>query len=267
MDLDDREIAAPAGGAGDAAGRGAAAARPASRGARLARAASIGLLAAAVQFVLLTALAMALYPGGSAHDPAARGYSFTHNFFSDLGATATESGAANPVDHAIFTYALVCIGVTLAGFGFAVRSLAADWGSRSGSGERGGRARRAVAALAPAAATIGGIGFVAVGLIPEDVSGTWHKQCVNLAFGMLFVFVLCLLTLELKGGWGLPLTVPNSVYVVLLGVYVYLLFWGPSTATVRGLVIQVVAQKVIVYASILNLGWQALGFVRGLRTA
>jgi hypothetical protein len=264
MDHGEPQMTATVGGAGDAAAPAAAKARPASRGSRLARAASIGLLAAAAQFVLLTALAMALYPGGSTHDRAARGYSFTHNFFSDLGARATESGAANPVDHALFTYALACIGVTLVGFGFAVRSLADDWG-RGSPGERGGRARRAVAALAPASATIGGIGFVAVALIPEDVSGTWHKQCVNLAFGMLLVFVLCLLTLELKAGWGLPLTVPNGVYVVLLAVYVYLLFWGPSTATVRGLVIQVVAQKIIVYASILNLGWQALGFVRRLK--
>jgi hypothetical protein len=77
--------------------------------------------------------------------------------------------------------------------------------------------------------------------------------------------VLCLGFLEVRAGWPRRLIVANFVYAVLLAAYVYLLFWGPATDYERGLVIQVVAQKVIVYSSIINLGWQALGFRRALR--
>ena len=110
-----------------------------------------------------------------------------------------------------------------------------------------------------------GVSYVGIALTPHDVAGAAHTQFVNFAFGFLLVFVLCLGFLEVRAGWPRRLVVANFVYAVLLAVYVYLLFWGPSTDYERGLVIQVVAQKVIVYGSILNLGWQALGFRRALR--
>ena len=57
----------------------------------------------------------------------------------------------------------------------------------------------------------------------------------------------------------------GPAYAVLLAAYVHLLFWEPSTATSRGLCIMVAAQRIIVYSSIVNLGWQAYGFRRRLR--
>ena len=46
-------------------------------------------------FCILNIIAMILYPGGTLHDPDQIGYSFTRNFFSDLGTTISYSGANN----------------------------------------------------------------------------------------------------------------------------------------------------------------------------
>ena len=118
-----------------------------------------------------------------------------------------------------------------------------------------------------AAAAISGVSYVGIAFTPHNLYGAAHEQFVNVAFGFLLIFVLCLGYLEVRAGWPHRLVVCNFLYAVLLAVYVYLLFWGPSTDYERGLVIQVVAQKVIVYASIVNLGWQALGFRSALRRA
>ncbi len=117
------------------------------------------------------------------------------------------------------------------------------------------------------AATVSGAAYAGIAATPHDLAAGAHNQFVNVAFGFLLVFTLCLGALETLAGWPRRLVAANWAYAVLLAAYVYLLFWGPSTDYERGLVVQVVAQKVIVYASILNLGWQALGFRRELREA
>jgi len=229
---------------------------------RFANGAAAALLAAAAQFVVLTVLAMLIYTGGSAFDPAAGGYAFFHNFFSDLGMSETYAGGANVTAMLLFIYALVCVGLALVAFGFAVRRL-----KDATTGPDGGPARGAPAAavLAALAATVSGASYVGIALTPHNVVGDAHTQFVNFAFGFLLVFVLCLGYLEIRARWPRRLIVANFLYAVLLAAYVYLLLWGPSTDYERGLVIQVVAQKIIVYTSILNLGWQALGFRRTLR--
>ena len=163
---------------------------------RFANWAAAALLAAAAQFVVLTLTAMLLYTGGSAFDPAAGGYAFFHNYFSDLGMTETYDGAANWPALALFTYALVCVGVALAAFGFAVRRLARhDWRGRAAGSARGARA---VAALAAARGHLSGASYVGIALTPHDIAGAAHLQFVNAAFGFLLVFVLCLGYLEVR---------------------------------------------------------------------
>jgi len=48
---------------------------------------------------------------------------------------------------------------------------------------------------------------------------------------------------------------------VVLAAYVFVLFRGPDLLTLHGLVFQVIAQKIIVYISILNLAYQTMGVI------
>jgi hypothetical protein len=121
--------------------------------------------------------------------------------------------------------------------------------------------------VAPLAATMSGLAFVGIAATPWDLALVAHIVCVDAAFGFLLVFVLCLAVLEAAAGWARRLILANLIYGVLLAAYVALLFLGPRTGTDGGLIVQVVAQKAIVYASILNLGWQAVGYLQHCRHA
>jgi hypothetical protein len=62
--------------------------------------------------------------------------------------------------------------------------------------------------------------------------------------------------------WPPRCTISDVVYLVLLAACLYILLHGARLDTERGPAIQVAAQKIIVHASIVNLGYQALG-IRG----
>ena len=202
------------------------------RSTRFADRAATALLAAAAQFVALTVVAMLVYSGGSKFDPAAGGYAFLHNFFSDLGMTETYGGGGNTPAMLLFAYALICLGVAFVAFGFAVGRLRDATRGPDGGPARGAPAAGVVAAVA---ATISGVSFVGIALTPHDLAGAAHIQFVNSAFGFLLVFVLCLGFLEVRAGWPRRLVVANLSMRSLLAAYVYLLFWGPSTEYERGL--------------------------------
>ena len=67
-------------------------------------------------FVVLTTLAMLVYPGGTFPVARTHGYQFFINYFSDLGQTNTQSGASNYPSMMLFTTAVVFVGIALAVF-------------------------------------------------------------------------------------------------------------------------------------------------------
>jgi hypothetical protein len=71
---------------------------------------------ACILFVVLTAVAMLVYPGGTITDHASRGYRFFENYFSDLGLTRARSGAVNLPAMLLFMVALVSVALALSAF-------------------------------------------------------------------------------------------------------------------------------------------------------
>jgi hypothetical protein len=118
---------------------------------RLALVAPSLLVFAAVQLVVVTALAMLAYDGGTEATPSVGAYSFSHNFLSDLGALTGYNGQSQALLDFLFTYGLVCTGLALIVFGLPMPRL-----------RTGGKGRLA-AALAPIAVAIS-IGWQAVGV-------------------------------------------------------------------------------------------------------
>ncbi|MFQ5606228.1 MAG: hypothetical protein ACE5HS_23395, partial [bacterium] len=76
-----------------------------------------------IQFLILVHLAMWFYAGGTLHEAGAEGYSFTHNFFSDLGRTHTFSGARNVPTSQIFRFTMSVVGICFVAFFFALPGL------------------------------------------------------------------------------------------------------------------------------------------------
>ncbi len=213
-------------------------------------------MGAAALFVVLTIAAMLAYPGGAKYHHSSTGYLFFQNFFSDLGATRTYSGHANTTSHVLFAIALCAVGLAMIAFSTTWRTVAA----RRGEGKEFG-------AVAQVAGIVSGIGFIGVAVTPWDRVLDAHNAFVQLAFGVLLVFILALLALQVRNAWPPGLVAVNVLYLFVLAVYVLVLFAGPGLGTPAGLRFQVAAQKIVVYASVLNLGIQAWGIRREARAA
>ena len=64
-------------------------------------------------FILLQIVGMIVYPGGTLHDVSTEGYSFTNNFFSDMGTYAARNGDPNYLSMIIFAFSLTIVGLSL----------------------------------------------------------------------------------------------------------------------------------------------------------
>ncbi len=76
-----------------------------------------------------------------------------------------------------------------------------------------------------------GLGFIGVGLTPWDRVLDAHNAFVQLAFGVLLVFVLCLLSLQLRNAWPPAVRRRERRHLIVLALYVLVLFAGPGLGT------------------------------------
>src|SRR5262245_40923343 len=139
------------------------------------------LLYAALQFIVLTTIAMRVYAGGTVADQSSSGYDFFNNFFSDLGATYSWSGAPNRAASVLF-------GIALGSLGAAFVAFAGTW--RAFAFARG-RARAAGIA-AQVFGTLSGTAFVVVALAPVNRAINVHNAAVVSAFGLLLGYAACM---------------------------------------------------------------------------
>ena len=209
------------------------------------------LLYSSVQFVVLTSAAMLAFPGGAMYQPNANQYLFFQNFFSDLGGTATREHHSNLFSMVLFGVALISIGISL--------SVASPIWKRVIPTDR-----RAMffGHAAQIFSLLSGVCYVGIAVTPWNLVLDTHMLFVQGAFTLLLGFVLCLTALQMRNGWPVRYIASNLIYIVVLTAYVFVLFRGPNLLTLKGLVFQVVAQKIIVYVSILNLAYQTLGIRR-----
>jgi hypothetical protein len=201
-----------------------------------------------VQFVVLTLIAMVFYPGGTHADPTTKGYSFIRNFFSDLGLTETISGDPKFASFLLFTVAMVLAGAALAIFFIAFPEFFSS-----------SRLEKWFSILGSVAGALSGLAFIGVAL-PADLYRQPHTLSVQIAFLAFFVAVLLYIpALFLKRDYPRINAWTFVAFAILLGIYIWLLFEGPSTSTSTGLIIQATGQKIIVYAAIISMFIQSYG--------
>ena len=195
---------------------------------------------------MLAAIAMLRYPGGTYRDHSTRGYSLSHNFLSDLGATVAHNGQPNGTGTALFIASLT---ILVFGMGGCLIGLITLY-SRNTATRRLALAAGVIAAVVCAS-------FIGVALTPEDRMLALHIQLTRLAF-RAFPLVALLMALASRADAGVPTraTVGWAMLTVILAAYVVVLDWGPSTRTPSGLVVQVVAQKVVTVAAVLLIVFQ-----------
>lgn len=198
-------------------------------------------------FMVITALAMLLYPGGTPLNHAARHYAFFDNFFSDLGQTRTPSGQSNILSLVLFVAALVTVAIGLVLF------FTAFVGFFTGR-------RRRLTRVGSIFGILTAVCFVGVAATPWDLYLTAHNTFVKIAFPSFLVAVLLYSVAILQ-----ERTVPARFawvflgFAVILACYVVLILVGPSPKTSQsGRIIQATGQKIIVYASVVTVLIQSL---------
>jgi hypothetical protein len=172
---------------------------------------------------------------------------FLRNFFSDLGTTITPSGRPNLASHILFIVALGCVGLALV-------VASSNWKVIV----RRRQAAQAVGRASQVLEIIAGLGFIGIAATPWNLVLDAHNGFVRAAFGFLLAYDLTLLVIQFGNRWPSAYTAANAVYLLLLLAYLGILFFGPELDTKSGLEFQVAAQKIIVYASVINLGLQAV---------
>ena len=200
-------------------------------------------------FVVLTLIAMLTYPGGTSQNHASQGYSFTHNFLSNLGMLTALSGRPNWISAILFFISLATAGICLVIF-FVLflylfqHSHMQSFLSLVGSG---------IGILA-------GLCFVGIAFAPADLARPAHIQFVMWAFRLFPLAVLFYVpVMFLDKHYPTAYAWVFAVFCLFLIGYYLLLTNGPDINDPQGLVVQVVGQKVIAYASIVSIGIQSLG--------
>lgn len=212
------------------------------------------LLYAAFQFVVLTGIAMLVYPGGVPTNYAATRYSFIQNYFSDLGATSTVSGHLNVASMVLFVIALVCVGIALIVFSFNYVAFTSLEGRLVGMGK-----------ASVVIATISGLSFIGVASTPWNHFLKYHDRFVEFAFGFLLIYMILMTIMQIANRWPAFYVSINIIYLVILAGYVIVFIILPIIGVSLSRESGVIGQKVAVYSSIIDLGIQAYGIRRRFR--
>ncbi len=202
-------------------------------------------------FVVFTTAAMFLYPGGAGPSATTHGYQFFLNFFSDLGRTRTQSGAANYPSMLLFSTAMLAVG---GGAGTFFVAFARYFATHTTT-----PLARRLNWAATGAGLLAAVFFAGVGLTPYNLFLPEHQVASNGAFYLLLLAVLLeIAALRRTRSIPAPLLWVNIAFVVVLTGYVLVMSFGPPTSTLAGDMTHVVAQKLIVYTAIATIFSQAL---------
>lgn len=193
--------------------------------------------------VALTGTSMMLYPGGTFLDESTHGYSFTHNFLSDLGGSVAFNYQGNMVGAVLFGSAML-LGVFALGACIvaSVRVLSAIAPARP------------FARLAAAAAVLVCGGYLVVAVTPQDRAMGLHQ-----AFSLTAVHAFPVLTMLLAAATMRDdrlrrrATVGWVVLSLVLAGFLAVGHFGPGVESEHGLTVQVLAQKLMASAAILVL--------------
>lgn len=196
--------------------------------------------------ILFLGLSMIFYEGGTMNDPTSAGYSFTHNFFSDLGKFTPE----NMISLILFATALTVCGVTFnAYFFYFIKLFPAK------------NIYQKMVIIACIAGMFGGFCFLSVGFTPSNTVLGPHIFFANWAFrSFLITSVLLSIVLFKDKRFNTFYAGGYALFALLIFIYVLILELAPSPRISDfSLMFNVVSQKTIVLVFICSILFQSFG--------
>ena len=204
-------------------------------------------------FILLQIVGMIVYPGGTLHDVSTEGYSFTNNFFSDMGTYAARNGDPNYLSMIIFAFSLTIVGITFSFYYLVLPNILGE-----------DRLNYILAIIGTVFAIGGSICMIGTGLTPSDIVHGPHVFFANNIFHCFlitaFVYTIVIFRSEiLKKRYSIG----YGLFFISIFAYVGILQYGPpATAGESELVFQVVSQKMIVGVFCFSVLHQTFGFAQ-----
>ena len=183
-------------------------------------------------FVSFNIVAILLYPGGTIHNEAQMGYSFTHNFFSDLGQTISHSNVSNIYSCILFNSTLIICGITFIMLFYSVRNLFKY---------------KKLTFIATLCGILGGLSYIGVALTPSNIFLDAHIFFAHSIFRLLFVtaFFYSILIFKTSGfdnkyGYGF------IVFGIMILSYLVISEFGPDPRiSENAMIMQAIAQKTV----------------------
>tara|TARA_B110000014_G_scaffold169249_1_gene120051 strand:- start:1324 stop:2001 length:678 start_codon:yes stop_codon:yes gene_type:complete len=196
--------------------------------------------------LLCLGLSIIFYEGGTMNDPSSMGYSFTRNFFSDLGQYTPE----NMVSLILFATALTVCGLTFNAYFFYFIKLFPEK-----------NIYKNLAITGCIAGMFGGFCFFGVGVTPSNTTLDPHIFFANWAFrSFLITSILLSIVLFKDKRFNTLYAGGYALFALLIFIYVLILELAPSPRISDfSLMFNVVSQKAIVLVFICSVLMQSFG--------
>ena len=193
-------------------------------------------------FVISCIIASFFFPGGNIHNPDQIGYSFSHNFLSELGGYVTFAGKTNSVSSFFFNSALFCF--LLVGFSsFFIPSLFKE-----------NKTSFICACIASVLFFIGMVFFAGVALTPHDLYRDAHVFFAINAFRWLIPASLFFVIAFFLSDADNKYTIINIIFLISTVIYViYQIYSGNPRVNEELLVQNVLMQKSIAIIHIISI--------------
>ncbi|MFX1476970.1 MAG: hypothetical protein ACFFCI_02450 [Promethearchaeota archaeon] len=207
-----------------------------------------------LQFIIITAVAMLFYKGGTYIDPSTSHYLFWYNYFSDLGRVIAHSGVPNTISFVLFTITLNLWGLFQIPFFYVLHSLFKQ-----------NPRQKKLSLVGSILGGLTGVFYIGIAFTPSDVSDISHNLFVLLGFGSIYICIILYTLLILKNKnypnlYGIILLIS----AVILSIYFIFLAATPGNLTSTGLLIHVVGQKFMIYTLLLCGIIQSYGVIKQL---
>tara|TARA_Y100001980_G_C14551442_1_gene334792 strand:- start:910 stop:1647 length:738 start_codon:yes stop_codon:yes gene_type:complete len=204
----------------------------------------------AILFVIFQGLGMLSYPGGTINDQSTSGYSFTSNFFSDMGAYKARNGEPNYLSMIFFSISLMFVGVS---FTLYYLALPIIFGKN--------RINYYLSWVGTIFAFFGSICLIGTGLTPTDLVFDIHVFFANNIFHSFLItsFFYSIVIFNSKI-FKKRYAIGYAIFFISILLYVGVLQYGPSVNSGQSeLVFQVVSQKLIVIVFFFTVVHQTFG--------
>lgn len=202
-----------------------------------------------IQFSILSFIAMLFYQGGTITNPNIPGYSFFHNFFSDLGRTKAWSGKSNVISYVIFTITLTIFGISFLLYFITMPYFFVER-----------KLEKYLSIIGSILAIITGISLVGVAFTPYDVYPSAHFNFVRIAFlSLLLAMAIYTITTFLNKEYPIQYTIIFLLFSLLIGVYIILMLRFPDVSKNEILMFQATSQKIVIYTWTISFLFESYG--------